>query len=116
MKWLLAVAVVAALAIAVAEILRLRGCGGGLGLGGGTAAAPSGGPSENAYFVVTVAGSAIRVDGRDASAEEAVRAAKQDGRPVMVVWERAYTDAENALKGEMLRRGVEIACEKTVRP
>lgn len=97
--------------VLILGLLKFRGCGAGTG-GGGPSQSTS---SDKDYFVITVAGSAIRVAEKEVSAEEAVRLAKSDGRPVLVVWDKAYTDAENSLKAEMLRREVPISSERTVR-
>lgn len=100
------------LLLAVLALLKFRGCGAGVGTGGGGSATSV---KDSDYFVITVAGSAIRVSDREVAAEEAVRLAKSDGRPLLVIWDHAYTDAENALKAELLRRELAISAERTVR-
>lgn len=112
-RWIVLIALVAAVIAGALWLARLRGCGPGSGSGFASPGSKSEGPPDSAYFVITVEGSTIRVDGHAVTAEEAVARARKDGRPVMLVWDRAYTDAENALKAELLRRGVEIASEKT---
>lgn len=112
MKKIAVLAAILILLVLILGLLKFRGCGPGAGPGGGASATAT---SDQDYFVITVAGSSIRAAGKDLSAEEAVRLAKSDGRPVLVVWDKAYTDAENALKAEMLRKEVAISSERTVR-
>jgi hypothetical protein len=97
--------------VCIVVLWRWKGCG-SVGTNGTSAGT---GLADSNYFTITVAGSTIRVHDRNATAVEAVQLAKEDGRPLLVIWDKAMTDAENALKAELLRRGVTLASERTLR-
>jgi hypothetical protein len=108
MKKAILIALIVLIAVGIFLLLRFRGPGPGGGPTTGTA-------PDTPGFVITVSGSTIKVGDSEVTAEEAAARARQDGRPVTVVWDRAYTDAESALKAELLRKGVEISRESTVK-
>ena len=95
------------------------GLSGGMGSGSGTPSPEVSNDEKETvdavapYFTVVVDGSEILVGTRKVTPGEAVEEAKKDGRPVEVLWKKAYTDAENALKKAF--RAAEIPIQRESR-
>lgn len=95
------IVIVAVLAVA-AVVIGIDGDGGGNG----------GGVSDkngSDYFLIRVEESVIFVDDTSVSAMEAARKAKEDGRPIRVQWDKAFTDVEDELKNALASHGLYIA-------
>ena len=91
------VVVVIALVIAAAYLGFRYGSGGGGSEGDKATGTTPEAPAIDRFSIV-VHEDAILVDGKTVSAEEAVRLAQNDGRPVVVLWKKAKTGAESRLK------------------
>lgn len=71
-------------------------------------------PLPEEYFEIRVERSSIKHADTVLSAEEVARKAEEDGRPIKVVWDDAWTDAENELQSALKRARLTIELQKEV--